>query len=139
MAHRASSGHYLLDEFRLVADHLREVRSLRYQLSLRQVGGHAGSIGNEKADVIVKAAAQGVSSHVAFSSHVLRSLLPYSVSARCQHHLDALYTQRTMQWRTSQGYTHLKHIISTGPHKGFLKFVSNLPGGIGHSSLPASV
>jgi hypothetical protein len=72
---RPSAGQHLVHSLRLAAN------DLPCNLKIRWISSHSKVKGNEAADRLAKAAAQGRSSRIADLPHLLRSPLPVSASA----------------------------------------------------------
>ena len=90
-------------------------------LSIRWISSHSEVKGNEAADKLVKAAAQGCSSRSTDLPHILRSPLPTSALATKQNYHAKLNRLWATLWSNSPRKDRFSQIDADFPFNGFHK------------------
>ena len=125
-AHRAGPGSYLLDEIHELSTSLHAQSLSDLQLKISWVSGHDSVARNEKADTEAKAVATGDSSAELELPLLLRSPLPYSVTATRQHFRLLLMTDWKDHWHESPCYQHTSRIDPKLPDTLFLRLTKEI-------------
>ena len=121
------SGQHLAANLLQLAKQLLNRRGNRnFRLTFRWSAGHVGIAGNEDADKIAKAAADGESSDSKNLPPCLRKEIGYSLSATWQAQNDKLKSRWTSNWAKSPRFNRLRFKdLLTPLSQKYLKFISN--------------
>lgn len=106
---RAEPGHYLLDHFRDLADHLYQTRDKRYSLTSHWISGHDDAELNEFVDGQAKLAAEGRSSAKTDLPDFLHAPMRASISATRQEYHRILNERWQRDWQASPRYHRHKY------------------------------
>jgi ribonuclease HI len=117
---KPTSGQHLINSLMLAAN------DLPCNLSIRWISSHSEVKGNEAADKLAKAAAQGRSSRMVDLPHLLRSPLPVSASAAKQHFHAKLNSLWSQIWLDSPRKDKFSRIDPDFPFNKFRKRLFNL-------------
>jgi len=112
---RPSAGQHLVNSLRIAAN------DLPCNLKIIWISSHSEVRGNEAADRLAKAAAQGRSSRVADLPHILRSPLPISASAVKQEYSAKLNRLWGRKWDKSPRKDRFSRLDPDFPYNSFRK------------------
>ncbi|VDB87722.1 unnamed protein product [Peniophora sp. CBMAI 1063] len=123
---RAQPGHYLLDQFRTLTDHLWRIRGTEYSLEMHWISGHDDAELNEFVDGQAKLAAEGHSSPTDDLPAFLRLPLRVSLSATRQEYTRQLNERWKRDWMCSPRYQRHKHWAPDAATKHHMKTIESL-------------
>ena len=125
---RPHPAHYLLDHIHTLAEKLHTKCNEDSDIQIHWTPGHRDFAPNERADVLAKRAAEGLSSANNRLPHFLwNTSLPSSIPAARQEHLTRLRRIWKARWKKSPRYTLSHSIDKTLPSNKFLQLVDKLP------------
>jgi ribonuclease HI/exonuclease III len=121
-------GHYIIDEILTIAEHMKKHATRDYGLTIRWIPGHIGNEGNELADSGAKEAARGLVSDPAQLPSFLADgyVLPSSISALRQAHMDSLQKRWKKRWKMSPRFRKISSIDPKLPSKTSTNRISHL-------------